>query len=286
MVKRTKLIVVGVLLVLSVFIGLLAHFLISKVKIKEEPKKPQVEHVSKKESEVSVDFGKDISSLRTLDKSSISQRIQAFNKTYSLGIDDTTVSSLDWKSSGVVVTDSVEGYEFITDYYGTLLGFISRSTLSDVSLKKVRESFSTISLGDGRVLYLGSITNGLVDGNKPLIKVNKLTESSLPSNTDVELEKLPSAWKELGVSEDNLKFSKFVKSPSGVDLAEYKDEEGNYLYYSLYSVPSEEGQSIRGKFFGIMKSKYDSKTTDLFIKNVAQFGIFEVKGGGILWITY
>lgn len=284
--KRIKVFVFGVVVFLSVLIALLANFLISKTKIKEEPKKPKVEHVSKKESDISVSFGKDISSLRDLDKSSISKRIQVFNKTYGLGIKDTTVSSLDWKSSGVVVTDSVGGFEFITDYYGTLLGFTSRSTLSDATLKKVSKSFSTISLGDGRVLYLGSITNGLVNKDKPLIKVNQLTTSNIPKDTDVELEKLPSIWKGLGVSEDNLKFSRFVKSPSGVDLAEYKNEEGDYLYYSLYSVPSDEGQSIRGKFFGIMKNKYDSKVTDLFIKNVAQFGIFEVKGGGILWITY
>lgn len=284
--KRIKVFVFGVVVFLSVLIALLANFLISKTKIKEEPKKPKVEHVSKKESDISVNFGKGISSLRDLDKSSISKRIQVFNKTYGLGIKDTTVSSLDWKSSGVVVTDSVGGFEFITDYYGTLLGFTSRSTLSDATLKKVSKSFSTISLGDGRVLYLGSITNGLVNKDKPLIKVNQLTTSNIPKDTDVELEKLPSIWKGLGVSEDRLKFSRFVKSPSGVDLAEYKDGEGNYLYYSLYSVPSDEGQSIRGKFFGIMKNKYDSKITDLFIKNVAQFGIFEVKGGGILWITY
>ena len=283
--KRIKVLVFGVVVFLSVLIALLANFLISKIKIKEEPTKPKVEHVSKKESGISVSFGKDISSLRDLDKSSISKRIQVFNKTYGLGIKDTTVSSLDWKSSGVV-TDSVGGFEFITDYYGTLLGFTSRSTLSDATLKKVSKSFSTISLGDGRVLYLGSITNGLVNKDKPLIKVNQLTASNIPKDTDVELEKLPSIWKGLGVSEDSLKFSRFVKSPSGVDLAEYKDGEGNYLYYSLYSVPSDEGQSIRGKFFGIMKNKYDSKITDLFIKNVAQFGIFEVKGGGILWITY
>lgn len=284
--KRIKVFVLGVVVFLSVFIALLANFLISKTKIKEEPKKPKVEHVSKKESDISVNFGKGISSLRDLDKSSISKRIQVFNKTYGLGIKDTTVSSLDWKSSGVVVTDSVGGFEFITDYYGTLLGFTSRSTLSDATLKKVSKSFSTISLGDGRVLYLGSITNGLVNKDKPLIKVNQLTTSNIPKDTDVELEKLPSIWKGLGVSEDSLKFSRFVKSPSGVDLAEYKNEEGDYLYYSLYSVPSDEGQSIRGKFFGIMKNRYDSKITDLFIKNVAQFGIFEVKGGGILWITY
>lgn len=284
--KRIKVLVFGVVVFLSVLIALLANFLISKTKIKEEPTKPKVEHVSKKESDISVSFGKGISSLRDLDKSSISKRIQVFNKTYGLGIKDTTVSSLDWKSSGVVVTDSVGGFEFITDYYGTLLGFTSRSTLSDATLKKVSKSFSTISLGDGRVLYLGSITNGLVNKDKPLIKVNQLTTSNIPKDTDVELEKLPSIWKGLGVSEDRLKFSRFVKSPSGVDLAEYKNEEGDYLYYSLYSVPSDEGQSIRGKFFGIMKNKYDSKTTDLFIKNVAQFGIFEVKGGGILWITY
>lgn len=284
--KRIKVFVLGVVVLLSVLIALLANFLISKTKIKEEPTKPKVEHVSKKESDISVSFGKDISSLRDLDKSSISKRIQVFNKTYGLGIKDTTVSSLDWKSSGVVVTDSVGGFEFITDYYGTLLGFTSRSTLSDETLKKVSKSFSTISLGDGRVLYLGSITNGLVNKDKPLIKVNQLTTSNIPKDTDVELEKLPSIWKGLGVSEDNLKFSSFVKSPSGVDLAEYKNKEGDYLYYSLYSVPSDEGQSIRGKFFGIMKNKYDSKITDLFVKNVAQFGIFEVKGGGILWITY
>lgn len=284
--KRIKVFVFGVVVFLSVLIALLANFLISKTKIKEEPTKPKVEHVSKKESDIFVSFGKDISSLRDLDKSSISKRIQVFNKTYGLGIKDTTVSSLDWKSSGVVVTDSVGGFEFITDYYGTLLGFTSRSTLSDATLKKVSKSFSTISLGDGRVLYLGSITNGLVNKDKPLIKVNQLTASNIPKDTDVELEKLPSIWKGLGVSEDRHKFSRFVKSPSGVDLAEYKNEEGDYLYYSLYSVPSDEGQSIRGKFFGIMKSKYDSKITDLFIKNVAQFGIFEVKGGGILWITY
>lgn len=284
--KRIKVLVLGVVVFLSVLIALLANFLISKTKIKEEPTKPKVEHVSNKESDISVSFGKDISSLRDLDKSSISKRIQVFNKTYGLGIKDTTVSSLDWKSSGVVVTDSVGGFEFITDYYGTLLGFTSRSTLSDATLKKVSKSFSTISLGDGRVLYLGSITNGLVNKDKPLIKVNQLTTSNISKDTDVELEKLPSIWKGLGVSEGNFKFSRFVKSPSGVDLAEYKNEEGDYLYYSLYSVPSDEGQSIRGKFFGIMKNKYDSKTTDLFIKNVAQFGIFEVKGGGILWITY
>lgn len=284
--KRIKVLVFGVVVFLSVLIALLANFLISKTKIKEEPKKPKVEHVSKKESDISVSFGKGISSLRDLDKSSISKRIQVFNKTYGLGIKDTTVSSLDWKSSGVVVTDSVGGFEFITDYYGTLLGFTSRSTLSDATLKKVSKSFSTISLGDGRVLYLGSITNGLVNKDKPLIKVNQLTTSNIPKDTDVELEKLPSIWKGLGVSEDDLTFSRFVKSPSGVDLAEYKNKEGDYLYYSLYSVPSDDGQSIRGKFFGIMKSKYDSKVTDLFIKNVAQFGIFEVKGGGILWITY
>lgn len=284
--KRIKVLVFGVVVFLSVLIALLANFLISKTKIKEEPTKPKVEHVSKKESDISVSFGKDISSLRDLDKSSISKRIQVFNKTYGLGIKDTTVSSLDWKSSGVVVTDSVGGFEFITDYYGTLLGFTSRSTLSDATLKKVSKSFSTISLGDGRVLYLGSITNGLVNKDRPLIKVNQLTTSNIPKDTDVELEKLPSIWKGLGVSEGNLKFSRFVKSPSEVDLAEYKNEEGDYLYYSLYSVQSDEGQSIRGKFFGIMKNNYDSKITDLFIKNVAQFGIFEVKGGGILWITY
>ena len=284
--KRIKVLVFGVVVFLSVLIALLANFLISKTKIKEEPTKPKVGRVSKKESDISVSFGKDISSLRDLDKSSISKRIQVFNKTYGLGIKDTTVSSLDWKSSGVVITDSVGGFEFITDYYGTLLGFTSRSTLSDATLKKVSKSFSTISLGDGRVLYLGSITNGLVNKDKPLIKVNQLTTSNIPKDTDVELEKLPSTWKGLGVSEDNLKFSRFVKSPSGVDLAEYKNTEGDYLYYSLYSVPSDGGQSIRGKFFGIMKNRYDSKITDLFIKNVAQFGIFEVKGGGILWITY
>lgn len=284
--KRVKVIVVGVVVFLSILIALLANFLVSKVKIKEEHKNPKIERTTRKESDISVSFGKDISSLRNLDKGSISKRIQAFNKIYQLGIKDTTVSSLDWKSSGVVVTDSVNGYEFITDYYGTLLGFMSRSSFSDETLKKVSKSFSTISLGDGRVLYLGSITNGLVNGNKPLIKVNNLVTSDVSSDTKVDLEKIPTVWKELGVSEDNLKFVRFVKSPSGVDLAEYRDEDGNYLYYSLYSVPSDEGQSIRGKFFGIMKSKYDSETTNLFIKNVAQFGIFEVKGGGILWITY
>ena len=276
----------GVVLTVGIGAWLLSSNLVGS-KPNSTPNKPKVEHVSKVENDITVEFGEPVSSLRDLDKGAISKRIQAFNETFKLGIKDTSVSSLNWKSSGVVITDPIDGYEFIADYYGGLLGFISRSSLSDVSLEKVKESFSPIPLGDGRVLYIGAITNGLVKDNKPLIDINGLAESNVPSNTKVSLEKLDSIWKEVGASENNLKFSRFVKSPSGVDLAEYTDESGNYLYYSLYSAPSGDGkQEIRGKFFGIMKSEYSSKVTSLFISNVAQFGIFEVKGGGTLWITY
>lgn len=285
--KKARSVVVGVVVVLSVLIALLANFLISKSKIKEPPTKPKVEKVARKTSDSSVGFGEDISSLRDLNKGDIASRIQAFNETYDLGIEDASVTSLTWKSSGVVVTNSVEGYEFITDYYGSVLGFISRSTLSSSSLKKVSSSFSVISLGDGRALYLGAITNGLVGKEgKPLIKVNRLSGSEIPSSTNVEIEKLPAIWEDLEISEDSLEFTRFIVSPSGVELAEYIDEDGNYLYYSLYSVAEDGKQVIRGKFSGIMTTKYDAKITDLFVKNVSQFGIFEVKGGGILWVTY
>lgn len=285
--KKARSVVVGVVVVLSVLIALLANFLISKSKIKEPPTKPKVEKVARKTSDSSVNFGEDISSLRDLNKGDIASRIQAFNETYDLGIEDTSVTSLTWKSSGVVVTNSVEGYEFITDYYGSVLGFISRSTLSSSSLKKVSSSFSVISLGDGRALYLGAITNGLVGKEgKPLIKVNRLSGSEIPSSTHVEIEKLSAIWEDLEISEDSLEFTRFIVSPSGVELAEYIDEDGNYLYYSLYSVAEDGKQVIRGKFSGIMSTKYSTKITDLFIKNVSQFGIFEVKDGGILWVTY
>lgn len=285
--KKARSVVVGVVVVLSVLIALLANFLISKSKIKEPPTKPKVEKVARKTSDSSVNFGEDISSLRDLNKGDIASRIQAFNETYDLGIEDTSVTSLTWKSSGVVVTNSVEGYEFIIDYYGSVLGFISRSTLSSSSLKKVSSSFSVISLGDGRALYLGAITNGLVGKEgKPLIKVNRLSGSEIPSSTHVEIEKLPAIWEDLEISEDSLEFTRFIVSPSGVELAEYIDEDGNYLYYSLYSVAEDGKQVIRGKFSGIMTTKYDAKITDLFVKNVSQFGIFEVKDGGILWVTY
>lgn len=285
--KKARSVVVGVVVVLSVLIALLANFLISKSKIKEPPTKPKVEKVARKTSDSSVSFGEDISSLRDLNKGDIASRIQAFNETYDLGIEDTSVTSLTWKSSGVVVTNSVEGYEFITDYYGSVLGFISRSTLSSSSLKKVSSSFSVISLGDGRALYLGAITNGLVGKEgKPLIKVNRLSGSEIPSSTHVEIEKLPAIWEDLDISEDSLEFTRFIMSPSGVELAEYIDEDGNYLYYSLYSVAEDGKQVIRGKFSGIMTTKYSAKITDLFVKNVSQFGIFEVKDGGILWVTY
>lgn len=285
--KKARSVVVGVVVVLSVLIALLANFLISKSKIKEPPTKPKVEKVARKTSDSSVSFGEDISSLRDLNKGDIASRIQAFNETYDLGIEDTSVTSLTWKSSGVVVTNPVEGYEFITDYYGSVLGFISRSTLSSSSLKKVSSSFSVISLGDGRALYLGAITNGLVGKEgKPLIKVNRLSGSEIPSSTHVEIEKLPAIWEDLEISEDSLEFTRFIVSPSGVELAEYIDEDGNYLYYSLYSVAEDGKQVIRGKFSGIMTTKYSAKITDLFVKNVSQFGIFEVKDGGILWITY
>lgn len=285
--KKARLVVVGVVVVLSVLIALLANFLISKSKIKEPPTKPKVEKVARKTSDSSVNFGEDISSLRDLNKGDIASRIQAFNETYDLGIEDTSVTSLTWKSSGVVVTNSVEGYEFITDYYGSVLGFISRSTLSSSSLKKVSSSFSVISLGDGRALYLGAITNGLVGKEgKPFIKVNRLSGSEIPSSTHVEIEKLPAIWEDLGISDDSLEFTRFIVSPSGVELAEYIDEDGNYLYYSLYSVAEDGKQVIRGKFSGIMTTKYSAKITDLFVKNVSQFGIFEVKDGGILWVTY
>ena len=285
--KKARSVVVGVVVVLSVLIALLANFLISKSKIKESPTKPNVEKVARKTSDSSVSFGEDISSLRDLNKGDIASRIQAFNETYDLGIEDTSVTSLTWKSSGVVVTNSVEGYEFITDYYGSVLGFISRSTLSSSSLKKVSSSFSVISLGDGRALYLGAITNGLVGKEgKPLIKVNRLSGSEIPSSTHVEIEKLPAIWEDLEISEDSLEFTRFIVSPSGVELAEYIDEDGNYLYYSLYSVAEDGKQVIRGKFSGIMTTKYSAKITDLFVKNVSQFGIFEVKDGGILWVTY
>ena len=285
--KKARSVVVGVVVVLSVLIALLANFLISKSKIKEPPTKPKVEKVARKTSDSSVNFGEDISFLRDLNKGDIASRIQAFNETYDLGIEDTSVTSLTWKSSGVVVTNSVEGYEFITDYYGSVLGFISRSTLSSSSLKKVSSSFSVISLGDGRALYLGAITNGLVGKEgKPLIKVNRLSGSEIPSSTHVEIEKLPAIWEDLGISDDSLEFTRFIVSPSGVELAEYIDEDGNYLYYSLYSVAEDGKQVIRGKFSGIMTTKYSAKITDLFVKNVSQFGIFEVKDGGILWVTY
>lgn len=285
--KKARSVVVGVVVVLSVLIALLANFLISKSKIKEPPTKPNVEKVARKTSDSSVNFGEDISSLRDLNKGDIASRIQAFNETYDLGIEDTSVTSLTWKSSGVVVTNSVEGYEFITDYYGSVLGFISRSTLSSSSLKKVSSSFSVISLGDGRALYLGAITNGLVGKEgKPLIKVNRLSGSEIPSSTHVEIEKLPAIWEDLGISDDSLEFTRFIVSPSGVELAEYIDEDGSYLYYSLYSVAEDGKQVIRGKFSGIMTTKYSAKITDLFVKNVSQFGIFEVKDGGILWVTY
>lgn len=285
--KKARSVVVGVVVVLSVLIALLANFLISKSKIKEPPTKPKVEKVARKTSVSSVSFGEDISSLRDLNKGDIASRIQAFNETYDLGIEDTSVTSLTWKSSGVVVTNSVEGYEFITDYYGSVLGFISRSTLSSSSLKKVSSSFSVISLGDGRALYLGAITDGLVGKEgKPLIKVNRLSGSEIPSSTHVEIEKLPAIWEDLDISEDSLEFTRFIVSPSGVELAEYIDEDGNYLYYSLYSVAEDGKQVIRGKFSGIMTTKYSAKITDLFVKNVSQFGIFEVKDGGILWVTY
>lgn len=285
--KKARSVVVGVVVVLSVLIALLANFLISKSKIKEPPTKPNVEKVARKTSDSSVGFGEDISSLRDLNKGDIASRIQAFNETYDLGIEDASVTSLTWKSSGVVVTNSVEGYEFITDYYGSVLGFISRSTLSSSSLKKVSSSFSVISLGDGRALYLGAITNGLVGKEgKPLIKVNRLSGSEIPSSTHVEIEKLPAIWEDLEISEDSLEFTRFIVSPSGVELAEYIDEDGNYLYYSLYSVAEDGKQVIRGKFSGIMTTKYSAKITDLFVKNVSQFGIFEVKDGGILWVTY
>lgn len=285
--KKARSVVVGVVVVLSVLIALLANFLISKSKIKEPPTKPKVEKVARKTSDSSVNFGEDISSLRDLNKGDIASRIQAFNETYDLGIEDTSVTSLTWKSSGVVVTNSVEGYEFITDYYGSVLGFISRSTLSSSSLKKVSSSFSVISLGDGRALYTGAITNGLVGKEgKPLIKVNRLSGSEIPSSTHVEIEKLSAIWEDLEISEDSLEFTRFIVSPSGVELAEYIDEDGNYLYYCLYSVAEDGKQVIRGKFSGIMTTKYDAKITDLFVKNVSQFGIFEVKDGGILWVTY
>lgn len=285
--KKARSVVVGVVVVLSVLIALLANFLISKSKIKEPPTKPKVEKVARKTSDSFVIFGEDISSLRDLNKGDIASRIQAFNETYDLGIEDASVTSLTWKSSGVVVTNSVDGYEFITDYYGSVLGFISRSTLSSSSLKKVSISFSVISLGDGRALYLGAITNGLVGKEgKPLIKVNRLSGSEIPSSTHVEIEKLSAIWEDLGISEDSLEFTRFIVSPSGVELAEYIDEDGNYLYYSLYSVAEDGKQVIRGKFSGIMTTKYSAKITDLFIKNVSQFGIFEVKDGGILWVTY
>lgn len=285
--KKARSVVVGVVVVLSVLIALLANFLISKSKIKEPQTKPKVEKVARKTSDSSVGFGENINSLRDLNKGDIASRIQAFNETYDLGIEDTSVTSLTWKSSGVVVTNSVEGYEFITDYYGSVLGFISRSTLSSSSLKKVSSSFSVISLGDGRALYLGAITNGLVGKEgKPLIKVNRLSGSEIPSSTHVEIEKLPAIWEDLGISEDSLEFTRFIVSPSGVELAEYIDEDGNYLYYSLYSVAEDGKQVIRGKFSGIMTTKYSAKITDLFVKNVSQFGIFEVKDGGILWVTY
>lgn len=285
--KKSRSVVVGVVVVLSVLIALLANFLISKSKIKEPPTKPNIEKVARKTSDSSVTFGEDISSLRDLNKGDIASRIQAFNETYDLGIEDASVTSLTWKSSGVVVTNSVEGYEFITDYYGSVLGFISRSTLSSSSLKKVSSSFSVISLGDGRALYLGAITNGLVGKEgKPLIKVNRLSGSEIPSSTRVEIEKLSAIWEDLGISEDSLEFTRFIISPSGVELAEYIDEDGNYLYYSLYSVAEGGKQVIRGKFSGIMTTKYSAKITNLFVKNVSQFGIFEVKDGGILWVTY
>lgn len=278
----------GVVVVVGIGAWVLSSALVgSKPKPSSTPNKPKVEHVSKVENDITVEFGEPISSLRDLDKGAISKRIQAFNETFKLGIKDTSVSSLNWKSSGVVITDPIDGYEFIADYYGGLLGFISRSSISDVSLEKVKESFSPIPLGDGRVLYIGAITNGLVKGNKPLIDINGLAESNVPSNTKISLNKLGSVWEDLGVSEENLKFTRFVKSPSGVDLAEYKDDKGNYLYYSFHGTPIDDGkQELRGDFFGIMEADYNLKVTGLFTVNVAQFGIFEIKGGGVLWITY
>lgn len=285
--RSVKAIVAGVVVVLSVLIAVLANFLISITKGEETPTKVKTEQVAKKEEATSVEFGDTIDGIRVLDKDAISQRIQAFNETYDLGIEDTGVSTLSWKSSGIVVVNPMGKYEFLTDYYGTIVGFISRSGVSSSSLEKVSKSFSVISLGGGRVLYIGSITNGLVGrGGIPLVKIKKLTDSELSKDTKIELEKLPDIWSGLGVSSGGLEFSRFVVSPSGVELAEYRGSGGSYFYYSLYSVSEGGNQVIRGKFSGLMIKQYDPKITKLFIKNVAQFGIFEVKDGGVLWVTY
>lgn len=285
--RSVKAIVVGVVVVLSVLIALFANFLISSTKKEEKPTKTKTEQVDKKEEATFVEFGDTIDGIRVLDKDAISQRIQAFNETYDLGIEDTGVSTLIWKSSGVVVVNPMGKYEFLTDYYGTIVGFISRSGVSSSSLEKVSKSFSVISLGSGRVLYIGSITNGLVGrGGVPLVKIKKLNNSELSKDTKVELEKLPDIWSGLGVSSEVLEFSRFAVSPSGVEMAEYSDSNGNYFYYSLYSVSEGANQVVRGKFSGIMRKQYDPKITKLFVKNVAQFGIFEVKDGGVLWVTY
>lgn len=285
--RSVKAIVAGVVVVLSVLIAVLANFLISSTKGEEKPSKVKTEQVANKEEATSVEFGDTIDGIRVLDKDAISQRIQAFNETYDLGIEDTGVSTLSWKSSGVVVVNPMGNYEFLTDYYGTIVGFISRSGVSSSSLEKVSKSFSVISLGGGRVLYIGSITNGLVGrGGIPLVKIKKLVDSELSKDTKVELEKVPDIWSGLGVSSEGLEFSRFVVSPSGVELAEYRGSGGSYFYYSLYSVSEGGNQVIRGKFSGIMIKQYDPNITKLFIKNVAQFGIFEVKDGGVLWVTY
>jgi len=145
--RSVKAIVAGVVVVLSVLIAVLANFLISSTKGEEKPSKVKTEQVAKKEGATSVEFGDTIDGIRVLDKDAISQRIQAFNETYDLGIEDTGVSTLSWKSSGVVVVNPMGKYEFITDYYGTIVGFISRSGVSSSSLEKVSKSFSVISLG-------------------------------------------------------------------------------------------------------------------------------------------
>ena len=283
-----KVVGVVVILIVSVLAWFIASVLIGSTK-KEELKKTTIKRVAKNQDSDLVSFGDDIKPIRTLDEEALSLRIKAFSDSYDLGVSDTGIADLNWKSSGIITTNSMGRYRFITDYYGGVIGFISSSGLSSGSLEKVRKSFSVISLGKEGVLYLGAITNGVVGkGNKPLTKIEDLRKTDVSNSTDLELEKVGDLWKSLQekVNSSNKEFVRFVNSPSGGTLAEYRVDSTTYVYFSLYTTVEDNKTVVRGRFAGIKQAKYSSKVTDLFVSNVAQFGIFEVQGGGVLWVTY
>lgn len=287
--KLIKLFFIGAFLVLSIIFWFLADGLIQdKQPIKQIDTPAKV--VKNKKEMWTVNFGS-ASEVKKgqFDYEEVEKKIQSFLNFYQLETNSFNLEKITNQSTGVFLTNEDSGFQFIVDSIGGIVGFISANEIPDVSRTKLKEAFSSINLTDTKTLYIGALTNGLIyrDAQVPLINIDNLEEVKMEA--DVEIQPMRETWGDLKriIEQRELKFNRFVKSPSGIQLAEYSLSGTEKVYYSLYLSHDESNKEmILGEFAGYQKNSYDQDITDLFLENMPQFSIVEVGKNGVLWSKY